>query len=527
MSAGTGRLSRQYEEDHNKRHAILETARQCAALTKPWILTPHDQDPHQRLPEPYQSLGARILSNLEGKLLLSLYGLPWFRIQLAAAIQYDPAIPDEAKQEAAEQLFMVELTFHGVLESASLENRGHRKPNGFRTGKRSAISQILGTGETLQYLNDDYRLRIYRRDQYVNNRNGEGDVIYHTIKEKKDPLELDPEQLEAGGFESIEDLQQKTVSEREVDLYTHVEWQPQAKNWLIRQEANDRQINESQEPITPYFNTTFELAPGEHYGRGFIEQNLGDLRSHDNLRERFLDWAAAASKMHPVLDENSNLRDSDLEKQSGRVLRGKVRNGAVQDIGTMMFTNMSNFQVVEVVDAKIRDDLAAAGLLESEAQPEGERVTAYQVRRIAAELEGALGGVYASIADEDQVPLLERTMYQLKRDNLIPDLPDDAVEYQALTGLAAMGREVEKSRVMELVQAAAALGPEAMQKINSGVLVDLLARYNSIYEPGLIKSTEQMQAELQQAQQQQAMQQAQAKAIDAAGNVAEQQMTQQ
>jgi hypothetical protein len=55
-------------------------------------------------------------------------------------------------------------------------------------------------------------------------------------------------------------------------------------------------------------------------------------------------------------------------------------------------------------------------------------------------------------------------------------------------------------------------------------LIDLMMRQAGIYEPGLIKSQEQVQQEQQAAQQQQMQQQAASKAVDVMGNVAEQEM---
>ncbi|WP_434127675.1 hypothetical protein, partial [Enterococcus faecium] len=65
----------------------------------------------------------------------------------------------------------------------------------FRTMKRHAISQLLCTGDVLEMLDDDNRLRVFRLDQYVTLRDSCGDIIYHITKERIDCAAIDDERL--------------------------------------------------------------------------------------------------------------------------------------------------------------------------------------------------------------------------------------------------------------------------------------------------------------------------------------------
>lgn len=148
-------------------------------------------------------------------------------------------------------------------------------------------------------------------------------------------------------------------------------------------------------------------------------------------------------------------------------------------------------------------------------------MTAYQVQRVAQELEGALGGVYAPIADAMQVPLVERLVHQLTADGTLPELPDDSVEIEAITGVAALTRESDQQKLMQLMQTVAQLGPEAMQRFNMGALMDLMVRQSGVFEPGIVKSEEQIQEEQAAAQQAAMQQQVQGQMIQSAGKIAE------
>ena len=77
------------------------------------------------------------------------------------------------------------------------------------------------------------------------------------------------------------------------------------------------------------------------------------------------------------------------------------------------------------------------------------------------------------------------------------------------------------SGLLTLADVAAKLGPEVTAKLDKGVLLDVIARYANIYEPGLIKSNEQMKKDQADAMKTAGMMEAQSKAIDVAGNVAE------
>lgn len=479
----------------------------------------HPQD--SKLPEPFSSLAARGVTNLEGRLLLALYppGMPFFRLRPASVFRHDQSIPVEELQVLQDALYLQELTIMGILDSAN--TTGNSRHAGFRTRKRAALSQLLITGDVLERLTDDYSMVVYRRDQYVTKRDSAGNVLYHIVKEEIDPLSLKPKLLAACGFDT-QSLRQMNASDRLKDIYTMVEWQPEAKTWLIRQECNGNVIVESEEPVTPFFATPFELAPQESYGRGIIETNLGDCSSMNELTMSLLDFAAIASKMLFCIDHNSQVRAEDLAKESGSVINARVQSGQVTDVGMLRADKMQDFQVVAGTRDSIRRDLATVMLMEGETTPRGERVTAYQVSRVASELQGALGGLYGGISDSQQIPLIERLMYQAKRDKILPNLPRDGIEIETLTGISALSKEDDKGRLMQLLQTVAQLGPEAMSKMNMNVLIDLMMRQSGIYEPGLVKSDEQIAAEAQAMQEQQMQQMAQQQMVQSAGKVAEQ-----
>lgn len=519
----SGVIGKLYDQLDGERYSSLHRARQCSALTKPWVLPPVGHSETSQLPDSYASVPGRALTAMEGKLLLSLFppDRPFFRQVVSAAVKDE--LTNEELQAAEARLYLRELAATSILESASLKRSRGRTVSGFRVAKRKALQQVLLTGDSLERLSDDYRIHVYKRDQYVTQRDEVGDPVLHITKEMIDPITLGEEIVVAADFD-IDALRAKRPHERREELHTLIEWNPESERWVIEQELNGVIVNTSEESVSQYFSTAFELAPGEHYGRGIIELNLGDIRSLDTLAQRELEFAALASKQIPVIDESSIVRPSDLQKPTGKPIRARVASGVVQDVAFLGVNKLADFNVVRAKADQLRKDIAQAMLLESDAQPTGDRVTKFQIQRIALEMDGALGGLYAPIAEQQQAPLVHRTLHQMERDMILQPLPsgtEDEVEVSILTGVKALSRELEGQKLLAALQALAQLGPEAMQRIDLDVASDIAMRSAGVEPRPLVKSDEAIQNERRAENAAAADAAAQTKAIDVLGNIAE------
>lgn len=501
---GKGVIAGQWANDDSDRQSGLERARLCAALTDPPILPPIGQTPDSKLPENYQSVGSRGAMTMEGKFVAFTWtpGIPWFHLDVRPDILYDPSIPPADIQRAQQTLYLHELLIQSVLESSGMSLGGNNRGGtmGFLTGKRDSIAQTIVTGDALEMMTKDYRLKVFRRDQYVTCRDSGKDVLYHTVKECIDPKSLPEEQQQKAKFTT--DLLNKSVKDRKVDIYTHCEWQPESKTWVIKQECNGWEIATSEEPVSSFFSTPFRLVAGENYGRGFVELNLGDLRSLNTLSLRELEFAAQASKFVPVRDYTSETRIEDLSKPSGEPISARVVSGVVQDLAFLQTNKGADFAIVFQKSMQLRKDLGTAFLMDADTIPQKERVTAAQVNRLGQELDAATGGASGPIADSQQTHTLARTVYQLNRDALLPKLPEKAVRFRVTTGIAALGRAANANKLLTFAQTIAPF-PGLLARIDEGVFLNVLARYQNIYEPGLIKTDEQVAKDQQLALDQQ------------------------
>lgn len=519
-----GRLASLFSSEDGDRTDTLEIARECARLTVPWMLPEDGRTEGEKLHRNNQSLGGKGVGNLQGKLLLALFppDHPFFEITLDPEFQYDPSIPDEFKQGFAQRLWLQQLQMTATIESAQIVSGG-RRGVGHRVAQHHSIGQMIVTGDTLDEITDDYTVKVHRRDRYVTRRDDTGCVLYHITKESIDPLSLTDDDLVKAQVD-MKDLRQKPARQRMMSLHTRHEWQPRSNSWVIEQEVNGYIIRTSEEPEPRVFSTPFELITGENYGHGFVEKNLGDLKTLDTMKAKLREAIGNMARMVPVIDPSSSIQESDLLRPSGEPIRGRVSAGVVQDVALFQTNKNADITAVAQYVASLELSLAKAFLLESALQPQKERVTAMQISRIAEEVDGATGGLYIPISENKHLAQLRRYRWQMQRDGLLPTLTkgaEKAVRFRVLTGLSALAQQAKMGRMLNFAQTIAAMGPQAMARIDEGVLAQVLQRASNIYEPGLIKSDERMAQDQQQAIRAQAQVAANEQIAKTAGKVVE------
>ncbi len=138
-------------------------------------------------------------------------------------------------------------------------------------------------------------------------------------------------------------------------------------------------------------------------------------------------------------------------------------------------------------------------MLQSAVQRQAERVTAEEVRYVAGELEDTLGGTYSILSQELQLPLVRRIMVQLESQGEIPTLPDGTVEPTITTGLEAIGRGHDLNKLLTLKDIIAST-PNSENYLKTNTFIAMCATALGIDTEGLLKTDEEIQAEMQQAQ---------------------------
>jgi len=496
-------LKNRWTKLDGERSTVLDRAKHCTELTIPSLLVDNESHTEEsRLDTPYQSLGARAVNNLASKLLLSLLppNAPFFRF-----------VPDkiammELQQQGQAGQVQERLADLERALSAQIEREALRVPI------FEALKLLVATGNALVYRDKDDGTRVFNLNSYVVQRNPEGKLKEILTKEsiRRDDL---PEGMDKEGDQT-----------KPIDLYTSVKWN--GKSFDVYQEALEQEIPGTRGTYTeknlPYIPLRWTAIHNENYGRGLVEQYLGDLRSLEALSMSIVEASAAASKVLFFVDPVGSTNISTVAKaQSGSIVKGRAT-----DVSTLQMDKSHDLNIAYQTMNDIQRRLASAFLLNESARRDAERVTAEEVRLMAGELEDALGGIYSILTQELQLPLIKLLMHSNK-----VKFPEGLVEPVIVTGVEALGRGHDYNKLVQFSQTLQQLlGPEIFaQYTNVDAVIEQIGTSLGIETEGLIKTQEQIQQEQAQAMLQQAgqmgMDAAASQGGAMAGQVASEQMT--
>lgn len=469
-----------------EREHYLERGRKAARLTIPSILPEAGDGPHTDYADPYQSIGARGVSNLASKLQLALLPptSPFFRFVVPYELKEDleAAGDDEALTEIDQTLSAIEGEVFRQIEARGLRSRA---PVLFR--------QLLVAGNCLLDLPKDGPAKIHRLDRYVVQRNGDGNVAKIVLKESVQPDEVPEEVREF----ALADVDSQGVPRKNTALYTVAELIPGTENYRVWQEVGGERFNET--PVVkrdklPLIPLRWTALDGEDYGRGYCDDYIGDLRTLEGLRQAVVHASAAAAKVVWLVRPNGQTS----ARQITRASNGQFVPGHADDVTRLGLDKFADLSVAQNQIEQIRQDLSYAFLLNSAIQRNAERVTAEEIRVAAQELEDALGGAYSVLSSEFQLPLVQRLVALAK----IPADQRAAIadlDLTITTGIESLGRGHELNRLDVFLQGAMQmLGPEVVaQYVRADEYLRARASALNLDIGALVKTGDEVQQEQQ------------------------------
>ena len=495
-----------YEKLSSERIDFLNTAVDCSQLTLPYLI---DDDlstkpNHKRLITPWQSVGAKCVVSLASKLMLAL--LPpqttFFKLQVR-----DDKIGEELPPEIRSEL---DLSF-SKMERMIMD---YIAASSDRVVVHQALKHLIVGGNALLFMGKD-GLKYYPLNRYVVSRDGNCNVIEIVTKElinkKVLGIELpEPKPNHPG------DVGKTSSTGDDVEVYTHVRLDNQSGRWIWHQEVDNQILPNSRSTApknaSPWLVLRFNTVDGEDYGRGRVEEFLGDLKSLEGLSQALVEGAAAASKVIFLVSPSSTTKPATIAQAgNGAIVQGRAEDVQVVQVGkTADFSTAAN--MAQAIEKRLLEAFLVMNIRNAE------RVTAEEVRLTQLELEQQLGGQFSLLSVEFLVPYLNRTLLVLQRSKEIPNIPKDLVRPQIVAGVNALGRGQDRESLTAFIGTIAqTLGPEAlMQYINPTEAIKRLAAAQGIDVLNLVKTEQQMQQEMQAAQQQQTQQ----SLIDQAGQLA-------
>ena len=501
---------RRYNELQSDRSQFLDIANKCAELTLPYLMKNEgDTASHQNLKTPWQSVGAKGVVTLASKLMLAL--LPpqttFFKLQVRddkLGEELDPQIRSE-----------IDLSFSKIERMVM----SYINSSNDRVVIHQAMKHLIVAGNSLIFMSKD-GLKNFPLNRYVLERDGNGNVIEIVTKELINRRLVDlpalqerkPNDVSAGGGLNAG----SGTMDDDVEVYTHVKLDKKNGRWTWYQECQDKVIPGSNSTApknaSPWLPLRFVSFDGEAYGRGRVEEFLGDLKSLEALSQALIEGSAAAAKVVFLVSPSSTTKPQTLAQAgNGAIIQGRPDDVQVVQVGKTADFRTA-YDMANQLGQRISDAFMVLNIRQSE------RTTAEEVRLTQLELEQQLGGMFSLLTDEFLKPYLERTLMVLQRSNQLPKLPKGIVRPEIVAGVNALGRGQDRESLIQFITTIAqTMGPETLAKfVNPDEYIKRLAAAQGIDYLNLVKSVSDVQAETE-AQAQAAQQQS---LVDQAGQLA-------
>ena len=478
-----------YSKLTSGRTAFLDVALDCAKLTIPTLMLNEEQKAeYTKFKTPWQSVGAKGVVTLASKLMLGLLppSTSFFKLQLDDS-KLGVEIPKEAKSEMDLSFAKIERM---IMEAIAASTD--------RVQIFTALKHLVVTGNALLYMGKE-GMKMYPLNRYVVERDGNGNVTEILTRERvnrkilgemyKLPPKIGVVDESTGGHD------------KDVDVYTCVRLT--RKGWVWHQEAEDFPLlgTEGKAPMdkSPWLPLRFVTVDGEDYGRGRVEEFMGDLKSLEGLMQALVEGSAAAAKVIFTVSPSSTTKPASLA-QAGN---GAIIQGRPEDIGVVQVQKQADFNTAFNLANTLEKRLSEAFLILNPRQ--SERTTAEEVRMTQMELEQQLGGLFSLLTTEFLIPYLNRKMHTLQASKQIPTIPKKLVKPVIVAGINALGRGQDAQSLTQFITTIAqTLGPEAIsQYMNPDEAIKRLAAAQGIDVLNLVKSVDERNQEQQQAEQKQ------------------------
>lgn len=487
---------------------VINKAEEHAEWTVPAIMVDpaKAQNGTQRLQYDYQSAGALLVNNLTSKLSGTLFptGRPSFKIDLnnelellarAAGISMEDMRRGASalERKATDQLF----------KNASLSKL------------HTAIKLLLVTGNALLYRDPERQeFLVWNLHSYVVKRNAYGKPVEVILRQLVELQDLPPDWQD-------EYKQKHTGADPSyvAEVYTEIvwDWHKQVPTTYVATSVDEVAVGDiATYPVhlCPYILLAWNVQSGEHYGRSYVEEYAGDFAKQSMLSEQLGLYELESLKLINLVDGSSGGDTDELQAAE----TGDFVNASANALHAYDNGDFQKMQAISNSLSEIFQRLSRAFMYNG-VQRQAERVTAEEIREVAAEAESLFGGNYSVLAESLQSPLAYLTMFEVAQLSESSDAVNSLIqgEYKPviMTGLKAITQNSETQNLLRSVQeiqvAAALAEVSALYDIDK--IVELILQNNSVDTEALQKSPEQLQAEQKQAEAQQQAQLGAAEAV--------------
>lgn len=505
-----GEIRKRYEALKGKREPFLERAREFSTYTIPNLYpfeTGTDNQGDGSNTTGWQSFGAKCSNSITNKLVMTLFPPHQDFAKLELTPQATALLKEEDLNVVDEQNVLINAQKQALLE--------HERIAG-RVGLGEALEHLVVGGNACLYMPTKGQLINYPLDRYVCRRDKSGVLLELIIEETKSVDSFEP----AIRAIIMANMHGKTQNQNkdEVTLYTRARLKEGF--YLIDEEVVGVKVGKParlKKEDLPFIVLRWKSNYGEDYGRSLVEQHAGDFHVIQVLSEAIAKGMILMSDVKYLVRQGS-VTDIDhlIESPTGEFVYGNI-----DDIGVLQLEKYADFTPISNVLDKYERRVGEAFMIGI--QRDAERVTAYEVRRDALQMENSLGGAYSLLAIT-----LQKPYFQLLLNRIDFDLPPNLVNTVITTGIEALSKLGDADKFLqwsEAMMSATNLPQQVQARIKWGDFAKYTANQLSLELPYMMDEEEYAKAQQaqQQAQQQQQMTEGVSKAIpQVAGNVMKQ-----
>ena len=498
-------LASEYKNMEKDRETYLTKAKEAAKYTIPSLLkNDNSGNQVQTYEQPNQAVGADGVNNLAAKVTLAMLppNQPFFKFHIDAADLKKIATeagqnPDTFETEVNRGLAMTEQLLVDFNEK-----------NGDRICLGEAMKHLYIAGNVFLVHVPKIGLKYYPLNRFVVRRDYCGNVLKAITTETIGFYAL-PKEIQGAVLEQLK-IKEKTeevkkLEEKELTLYTC--YRRREKHWITYQEVEGIEIPRSEgkypEEACPFMALRYTRIDGESYGRGLIEEYIGDISYLDVLSKSIKEASLAASKCIALV----NPQGQTNIKQLAKTKNGGFCAGKADDVTMLQANKYYDLKTAKEEKDGLERRLNRIFIMKAAIQRDAERVTAEEIREMARDLEEALGNHYSIMSKEFQLAYIRIGFFHLRKEkkNQLPDLiRDKSVKLTVTTGLEALGRGSDLNKLTTFAQIMQQFAPMAQLGMKLNVVAGRVANSLNLDITGVMATQEELAAQ-QQAQSNNAM----------------------
>ena len=495
-------LASEYKNMEQERSTYLSKAKEAAKYTIPSLIKDDNNgNQTQTYEQPNQSIGADGVNNLSAKVTLAMLppNQPFFKFHIDAADL--KSIATEAGQDPV--AFEDEVTRGLSMTEQLLVD--YNEKNGDRICLGEAMKHLYVAGNVFLVHVPKVGLKYYPLNRFVVRRDYCGNVLKaittETIGFYALPKEIQGQVLEQLKIKEKSDTIPK-LEEKELTLYTC--YRRRENNWITYQEVEGIEIprTEGKYPIEacPFIALRYTRIDGESYGRGLVEEYIGDISYLDVLSKAIKEASLAASKCIALVNPNGQTNIKALSKTKN----GGFCAGKADDVTMLQANKYYDLKTAREEKESLEKRLYRVFLLAQAVQRDSERTTATEIQYMIRDLEEALGNHYSIMSKEFQLAYIKISFFHMRKEKKqdIPNLiKDKSVKLTVTTGLEALGRGSDLNKLTMFGQTMTQFAQMAQATgMKMNVIAQKVAASLNLDITGLMPTQEEIAAANEQAQ---------------------------